>query len=259
MPPQDKLSHVFSHEDGSVTLRLRSDIVLTGLCWGEVRSDHPPVVSLHGWLDNAASFSGLGPLLGESHHLIALDLPGHGASSHLPLASSRNFIDWVPFIDDALDALGVERVVFVSHSMGAAISLLYSGARPERVDKLVLLEGIGPMTQEAHRSLEQVRAGLDARVRFIERTTRPSRVMADVDEAVDRMLAARMPMTRRAAYVIAQRNTEVCEGGRAFSLRSYAPDPLPSAPDRGSTAPFSERDHVSLYARARLPRVAYLV
>ena len=54
---------------------------LTARAWGP--TDGVPVLALHGWLDNAASFDALAPQLPETR-LVALDLPGHGGSEPRP-------------------------------------------------------------------------------------------------------------------------------------------------------------------------------
>ena len=54
-----------------------------GKTWGNPQGI--PVICLHGWLDNACSFDALAPLLpNDSHKFIAIELPGHGFSSHFP-------------------------------------------------------------------------------------------------------------------------------------------------------------------------------
>jgi len=55
---------------------------LAAQVWGDPLL--PRLLALHGWLDNAASFDRLAPLLCEHFHIVALDLPGHGRSGHRP-------------------------------------------------------------------------------------------------------------------------------------------------------------------------------
>lgn len=216
---EDKTPHATS-QPTAFAHTLRSGITVAGLAYGEPRAGRPSIVSLHGWLDNAASFDGLGPqLASRGEHLIAIDLPGHGRSEHLPPSASRNFVDWLPIVEDILEALRLERVRMVSHSMGSAISLLYAGVRPERVERLVMLEGLGPMTRPAERVVEQLRSGLDSRARAYGRD---AKTFASLDEVVELMLSARMPMARASARAIGMRNTEEDAQGR---LR-FAYDPM---------------------------------
>mgnify|MGYP006388282055 CR=1 FL=1 len=56
-----------------------NNLQLAGLSWGE--PGEKPLLALHGWLDNAASFIPLLPLL-EKYHVVALDFAGHGGSEH---------------------------------------------------------------------------------------------------------------------------------------------------------------------------------
>ena len=65
-----------------------------------------PVLALHGWLDNAASFATVAPLLAKNLHIVALDLPGHGHSGHRSADASYPFTEWVPEVFRAADALG---------------------------------------------------------------------------------------------------------------------------------------------------------
>ena len=51
------------------------------LAFGDKKN--PPILALHGWLDNAASFARLAPLLKE-YYVISIDFPGHGKSDHYP-------------------------------------------------------------------------------------------------------------------------------------------------------------------------------
>lgn len=102
-----------------------------------------PLIALHGWLDNAASFEPLAPLLPQLD-ILALDLPGHGRSAHRPAGQHYHFVDFVADVIAAADAIGWSRFSLLGHSMGAGIGSLIAAAFPERVERLVLIEGLGP-------------------------------------------------------------------------------------------------------------------
>ncbi|XP_033300925.1 probable serine hydrolase isoform X5 [Bombus bifarius] len=57
--------------------------IISGKWWGPI--DQQPIVALHGWQDNAGTFDKLIPLLPSNVAILAIDLPGHGLSSHLPI------------------------------------------------------------------------------------------------------------------------------------------------------------------------------
>lgn len=71
---------------------------VSGLAFGPV--DGHPVLAVHGWLDNATSFVDMQKHLPRDIRLVAIDLPGHGFSSHRPAGTKYSFLDWVngPFI-----------------------------------------------------------------------------------------------------------------------------------------------------------------
>lgn len=131
---------------------------VAGLEWGP--ADAPPVLAIHGWLDNAASFSRLAPLL-DGVRLIAVDLPGHGRSQHRPAACNHHFIDWAPQILDIADALGLKTFALMGHSMGAGISTLVPAAAPGRLNRMVLLEGVGPLAMAADEAPTLLRNALE--------------------------------------------------------------------------------------------------
>lgn len=115
---------------------------LAALAWGPV--DGERVLALHGWLDNAASFSRLAPKL-EGCRVVAPDFPGHGHSAHRPVGARYHFIDYVADTLAAMDALGWERCSLLGHSLGGAVASIVAGAMPERVARVVLIEALGPL------------------------------------------------------------------------------------------------------------------
>ena len=111
--------------------------VIQSKVWGKVNGK--PVLGLHGWLDNANTFDKLAPMLPEDVHFVAIDLPGHGKSSHKP--KGVNTYDWVIDIKRVVNQLGWKKFSFLCHSMGSEYSLLYAGIFPHDVEKIILLDG----------------------------------------------------------------------------------------------------------------------
>lgn len=181
----------------------------------------PPLLAMHGWLDNAASFVPLMPLLAD-FDLVALDLPGHGASAHRAHGYDYAFVDWIHDALDALDALGWQRVRLLGHSMGAAIATLVAAAAPERVERMALIEALGPVAGAATQAGQRLRDAVGARRTEKER---PRRVIPDVETAVRARLAVG-DMRDDAARLIVARNLEAVEGG--WRWRSDARLAMPS-------------------------------
>ncbi len=152
---------------------------LAALQWG--KPDAPPLLALHGWLDNAASFARLAPLLTARYRVIALDLPGHGYSAHLPArVHGYNVVDQVAHVLDAADAFGLERFDLLGHSLGAGIASLVAAAVPARIRKLALVEGLGPLADDGSQTLAHWR---DVHAQTVTERRKP-RIFASVDDAV---------------------------------------------------------------------------
>jgi pimeloyl-ACP methyl ester carboxylesterase len=106
------------------------------------------LVLIHGFLDVAYGWNPFVAALQECHGdplwIIAPDCRGHGDSGWVGAGGYYHFPDYVYDLDCVVRAFGVPRFTLVGHSMGGTISFLYAGAFPERVAKLVLIEGVGP-------------------------------------------------------------------------------------------------------------------
>lgn len=133
-----------------------------------------PVLALHGWLDNAASFHELIPRLSRDRRFVALDLPGHGLSDHRPQGAYTYFLDYVPVVFDVADALGWDRFILLGHSMGAGIGTLAAGTFPERIAQLILIDGMGPLTESDEGAPARFRSFLQSVVRARKAESRAS-------------------------------------------------------------------------------------
>jgi pimeloyl-ACP methyl ester carboxylesterase len=195
---------------------------LAALQWGA--PDAPPLLAVHGWLDNAASFAALAPLLANDFRVIALDMPGHGRSAHLPPGVTRyHVVDYVDHVLNAADALQLPRFRLLGHSLGAGVASLTAAAAPARVEKLALIEGLGPLADDGSQTLARWR---DAEAqRSVSR--RAPRVFASLDEA----LAARVAvgdLDADEARALVERGVREVEGCYAWSsdARLRLPTPL---------------------------------
>lgn len=114
-------------------------VEIAGKRW---RNGERRVFALHGWLDNAASFDVIAPLLNAD--VIALDLAGHGHSYHRTPQASYNIWEDLPDIIRIADALQWPTFDLIGHSRGAVVVTLFATALPERVNSTVLLDGLRP-------------------------------------------------------------------------------------------------------------------
>lgn len=182
---------------------------ITGLAWGDPEA--VPVLCLHGWLDNAASFSALGPLL-KGCYVVAPDLTGHGKSQHRSLDATYQIWDDLPEVLGIIEALGWTRLNLLGHSRGAIIASLFAASFPERVTSLVMLDAVGPEPVPASHFPQQMRKFLDDKGRLLARN---DRIFSTVDAAVARR--RERGLSADAARLLVQRNLKPCEGGYTWT------------------------------------------
>ncbi|HEY9063632.1 MAG TPA: alpha/beta hydrolase [Burkholderiaceae bacterium] len=129
--------------------------------WGDASlatPERPTLVMQHGWMDVAASFQFVVDALERDRHVIAFDWRGFGLSDASG-ADTYWLPDYLGDLDAMLDALFFDagraiatasRIDLLGHSMGGNVVMLYAGLRPERIRRLVNLEGFGmPATRPA--------------------------------------------------------------------------------------------------------------
>jgi pimeloyl-ACP methyl ester carboxylesterase len=102
----------------------------------------PKMVLLHGWMDVSASFQFLADALRGEWDLYAPDWRGYGLTQW-DRSDSYWFPDYIGDLDVLLDTIDASPVHLVGHSLGGNVACMYAGIRPQRVAKLVNLEGFG--------------------------------------------------------------------------------------------------------------------
>ncbi|MBX3588431.1 MAG: alpha/beta hydrolase [Ramlibacter sp.] len=118
--------------------------------WGEPAAGTPPLVMVHGWMDVAASYQFVVDAFEADRWVIAPDWRGYGETQS-PDADNYWFPDYLADLDFLIDHYSPDAAVdLVGHSMGGNVAMMYAGARPARIRRLVNLEGFGmPQTRPA--------------------------------------------------------------------------------------------------------------
>lgn len=167
-----------------------------------------PVLALHGWLDNAHSFLPLSRQMAQP--LLALDFAGHGHSDHRPPGAATHFVDHVRDVARAADELGGEPLDLMGHSMGAGVATLFAAAFPERVRRLVLIEGLGPPATPGRQAPETLRRAIDD-MRALPEKNLP--VYTDPEQAVEARTQGFGGLSTACARVLCERGLKRVDGG----------------------------------------------
>ncbi|MFZ3152505.1 alpha/beta fold hydrolase [Pseudomonas sp.] len=185
--------------------------------------DGVPVIALHGWLDNAASFARLAPLL-PGLRIVALDFAGHGHSDHRPPGASYAIWDYAHDVLQVAEQFGWQRFALLGHSMGAIVSVLLAAAMPERIERLALIDGLIPYTGEADTAPQKLGEALKAQLALAGKS-KP--VYAEFARAVEARMRGVGAVSREAAELLAQRGLMPVPGGYTWRTDSRLTLPSP--------------------------------
>lgn len=107
------------------------------------RQDAPPLLLAHGWMDVGASFQRFVDLLDPGREVIALDWRGFGGSKAAP-TDGYWFYDYYADLDAIIDHISPAAPIdLLGHSMGGNIAMIYAGTCPQRIRRLINVEGFG--------------------------------------------------------------------------------------------------------------------
>ncbi len=191
-----------------------------GRQWGD--SNGFPILALPGWLDNAASFDGLAPLLSKDFYILALDLLGQGLSSHLSAAESYEMRFEVIGLEKVIRALEWSHYALLAHSRGGGLAVLLAAMTAPMLAGMVLLDSLGPLSAqmyEASAALKDFHLKMTARSRNNQHTIYPSLAEAHASRLKVNDLSP------KALEALVSRGLKKVEGGYSwrFDLRLLQP------------------------------------
>lgn len=185
--------------------------------WGEGK----PVILCHGFLDFAWSWREVAEALSQrGFEAIAFDWRGHGESDAIGAGGYYHFPDYVRDLDTLIPQLTSTPPLLVGHSMGGTACSLFAGARPSAIEKLAVLEGLGPPEVSSDQFPDRLVAWLDGMNRLETKTPRP---IADLDEAIKRMRVRNPKIPEHMVRFLAEQSTKPHPDGSGLTWRF---DPL---------------------------------
>jgi pimeloyl-ACP methyl ester carboxylesterase len=203
--------------------------------WGN--PDAPPLILVHGGLDNCRSWDWVAREFREHWHVIAPDLRGHGDSAWSQ-DGAYSFDSFIYDLAELIHVLGLDKAWVVAHSLGGNIALRFAGVYPEKVAKLVAIEGLGPSPVKlAERQMlplsQHMRDWVEKRRHIASRLPRRYK---SLDEALERMVEENKHLTRdRARHLTIHGTIRNEDGSYSWKfdnyVRSMPPDFALSQPD----------------------------
>jgi pimeloyl-ACP methyl ester carboxylesterase len=164
--------------------------------WGE--RSRPAFFLLHGWMDVSASFQFLVDCLAREWHVIAPDWRGFGLSDWA--TGGYWFPDYYADLDALIDIYSPGAPVdLVGHSMGGNIVVTYAGLRPERMRRVISLEGLGLARSISETAPKRLIQWMDA-----QHDPPQFRPYASYGELADRLQKSNPRLTRDKAEFLAQ-------------------------------------------------------
>lgn len=150
--------------------------------------DPRPIVLLHGWGDSGDTWQFVVDELPAHRTLIAFDARGFGRTQWPD--DGYWFPDYLGDLDAVLAAIAPDQSIdLVGHSMGGNVAMIYAGVRPDRIRRLINLEGVGLMPTSADQAPARYRQWLDELVAGSRFAT------YDTFEQFEQVLARRNPRT----------------------------------------------------------------
>lgn len=193
--------------------------------------DRPILLLLHGFLDCGRSWQWVVDELGGEFDVIAPDMRGFGSSGWAGDGGYYHFYDYFSDILGLIDALGLGKqepgepalneLHIAGHSMGGSVATGVAALLGERCRSLVLLEGMGPPTNDPNQTVQRLQSwatalGRDPMTGTAARRRESRKTLPDVETAARRLQKHNPRLTQARAVELATHLTEPADGGVVF-------------------------------------------
>ncbi len=217
-------------------------------CWGNAKN--PPLLFFHGYLDHGQSFTPIAEKLATNYFVVALDFRGHGHSGWIGAGGYYHFYDYYHDVIQLFAHLEIPKAHVVGHSMGGSIACTLAAMRPELVQSLIMMEGLGPPSEDLgntffrlqrwQKSLSKEKVDGDIAHRKSSRNP-----IASLDEAAKRLQRTNPRLSDERAQALAETFTEKVDSAYAWRF-----DPLHQTP---AAKPFRLEEIREVWKEVKLP------
>jgi len=217
--------------------RLRMHYVV----WGD--ESKPPLILVHGTRDHARSWDRVAEALVDRYCVYAPDLRGHGDSAWA-LGGNYSIIDYALDLHALGEAIGRAPYTIIGHSLGGGVTLQYAGTFPEKVERLVTIEGLGGLHWHRERRPAHIRMR-----QWIENMhgleNRRLHVYPTIEAATERMVEANRHLTPELARHLTEHGVRRVDDGFTWKFDNYT--------HAGSPYEFNMEDARDLWNQIRCP------
>ncbi|CAL4197698.1 unnamed protein product, partial [Meganyctiphanes norvegica] len=191
--------------------------------WGTLRgkqcgSGPRRVLGFHGWLDNANTFDLIAPLLPDDVTFLSLDLPGHGDSDHFPTSFIYDGRGYVGAIKKAVTNLGWDKFIYLGHSMGAVVGIMYTSIFPEDVEAFISIDILKPWSTSCEKYPSSFKKYFTQYFDNEKKCKYPPLVY-DAEELVKKTMEGTNSLDDRGARIILERGAKKSEDGKGLILK----------------------------------------
>jgi len=186
-------------------------MTIAGKYWGPENGE--PTIALHGYLDNANSFDMIAPHL-AGLRIFAMDFAGHGFSGHRRQGEQYTGLNDIRDVLAVADALAWQRFNILGHSMGAEIGSQLAGLFPNRVNRLLCIDGYCGTNKPV-----EVMNNLKSSISSSFKTNSRLKIFPDLESMQKRLCEATGQSEESAACLI-KRGHKLVDGGYTWRTDS---------------------------------------
>lgn len=173
-------------------------------------------LALHGWQDNSGTWDELIPLLLQDNEqvnieLFAIDLPGHGFSSHYPEGCAYTDLGFAMDVKRVVKYLDWNYFSILGHSMGGYIGIFYASLFPENIEKVIAIDIVKPLTFKSEDLASMAASSINSYIAIEEKLISSKIPKYSKEESVARLLAGHAKigkLTHKAAHVLLKRGSK---------------------------------------------------